>query len=252
MIRRGDFGEIIGAAVHRWALEISGGGCQQISVMRLLAGAEVEQVVTWGTPQEALDGDTDEGLAINGIFRLSSGIECPVFGTETPNRGVDVWSAGSLVRWDWGPPELYKGFDGDGRRVRIEHEYAPYEWSEFRYLTTSIRSFISAVETGKRACDIRPRPATGAGSGDRRQVLGQVGQCAGLVAAGGQVARAVSARIPLGRRRRVGPPAACAGSQDRGNRVLRRGDHPHPSPLPSRERGSLTLTPALSRQRERG
>ena len=26
MIRRGDFGEIIGAAVHRWSLEISGGG----------------------------------------------------------------------------------------------------------------------------------------------------------------------------------------------------------------------------------
>ncbi len=148
MIRRGDFGEIIGAAVHRWALEISGGGCQQISVLRLLADAEVEQVVAWGTPQDALDGDTDEGLAINGFFRLSNGIECPVFGTETPYRGVDVWSADSLVRWDWAPPEIYRGFDEAGNRVRVDHQYAPYEWSEFRYLTTSIRSFISAVETG--------------------------------------------------------------------------------------------------------
>jgi predicted dehydrogenase len=148
MIRRGDFGEIIGAAVHRWALEISGGGCQQISVLRLLAGAEVEEVVAWGSPQEALDGDTDHDLAINGIFRMSGGIECPVYGMETPNRGVDVWSADSLVRWDWAPPEIYRGFDEAGNRVRVDHQYAPYQWSEFRYLTTSIRSFISAVETG--------------------------------------------------------------------------------------------------------
>ena len=148
MIRRGDLGKVTGAAVHRWALEISGGGCQQISVLRLLADAEVEEVVAWGTPQEALDGDTDEGLAINGLLKLTGGIECPVFGMETPYRGVDVWSAESLVRWDWGPPEIYRGFDGEGRRVRVEHEYAPYEWSEFGYLTTSIRSFISAVETG--------------------------------------------------------------------------------------------------------
>lgn len=148
MIRRGDFGEIMGAAVHRWSLEISGGGCQHICVLRLLAGAEVAEVTAWGAPLEVLADDTDHNLAINGMFKMSSGIECPVFSPETPYRGVDVWSADSLVRWDWGPPEIYKGFDSEGNRVRVDHQYAPFEWSEFRYLTTSIRSFIAAVETG--------------------------------------------------------------------------------------------------------
>ncbi len=148
MLRRGDFGELVGASVHRWSLEISGGGCQQVSVLRLLADAEVTEVIAWGKPQEALDGETDDGLAIDGLFRLSGGIDCPVFSAETPRRGVDVWSADSLVRWDWAAPELYRGFDGEGSRVRLDHQYAPYQWSEFGYLTTSIRSFISAVETG--------------------------------------------------------------------------------------------------------
>ena len=62
-----------------------------------------------------------------------------------------AWTCGARTRWcggDWAPPEIYRGFDEAGNRVRVDHRYAPYEWSEFRYLTTSIRSFIAAVETG--------------------------------------------------------------------------------------------------------
>ena len=150
LIHKGEFGELVGAVVHRWSLEISGGGCQQISVLRLLADAEIEEVVAWGTPQEVLDGPTDEGLSIDGIFRLNNGIECPVFSGETPYRGVDVWSNDSLIRWNWGPPDIYSGFDAERRRVKVDHKYAPYRWSEFGYLTSAIRSFISAVETGSK------------------------------------------------------------------------------------------------------
>jgi predicted dehydrogenase len=149
MLRSGSFGEIIGASVHRWGGgEISGGGCQHISVLRLLAGAEVGEVMAWGTPQEALGSESDDGLFVNAMLRLTSGVECAVFSQHTPYRGVDVWSDDSLVRWDWGPPELYKGFDANGSRLRVKHEYAPYRWSEHSYLTGSIRSFLAAVETG--------------------------------------------------------------------------------------------------------
>ena len=147
-IRSGEFGEIIGASVHGWGGEIVGGGCQHISVLRLLADAEVEEVIAWGTPEEALGQEDDSGLIINGQFNLSSGLVCPVYGAPTPRRGVEVWSADSLVSWDWGPPEIFRGFDEEGNRIGIDPGYAPYEWSEYSYLTGAIRSFLAALETG--------------------------------------------------------------------------------------------------------
>ena len=141
----GEFGEIRGASVHGFGGEISGGGCQHISVLRLFTNAEVEEIVAWGTPPEALNAEADEGLIINGRFQLTNGLEGNVFGTPTTCRGVDVWTDECLVRWDWNPPEIFKGYDPNGNRVRIDPNYSPYPWSEFSYLTGSIRSFLGAV-----------------------------------------------------------------------------------------------------------
>ena len=142
----GEFGDIRGASVHGFGGEISGGGCQHISVLRLFTNAEVEEVIAWGTPSAALDAETDEGLIINGRFQLTNGLESNVFGTPTPCRGVDVWTDECLVRWDWNPPEIFKGYDPHGNRIRLEPHYSPYPWSEFSYLTGSIRSFLAAVD----------------------------------------------------------------------------------------------------------
>ena len=147
-IRAGEFGELTGVALHHWGREISGGGCQHISVLRLLTGAEVDEVIAWAMPEETLAGGTDEGLVVNGRFHLSNGMDCPVVGKETPYRGVEVWSDDALVRWDWAPPQIFSGFDANGARVLIDPGYASYPWAEFGYLGTSIRSFLSAVETG--------------------------------------------------------------------------------------------------------
>ena len=145
-LHKGEFGNIRGASVHGFGGEISGGGCQHISVLRLFTNAEVEEVIAWGTPPEALSAETDEGLIINGRFCLTNGLECSVFGTPTPCRGVDVWTDECLVRWDWNPPEIFKDYDQHGNRIRFEPNYSPYLWSEFSYLTGSIRSFLSAVD----------------------------------------------------------------------------------------------------------
>jgi predicted dehydrogenase len=145
-LHNGEFGHIRGASVHGFGGEISGGGCQHISVLRLFTNAEVEEVIAWGTPPEALDAETDEGLIINGRFQFSNGLECNVFGTPTPCRGVDVWTDECLIRWDWNPPEIFKGFNRHGNRIRLEPNYNPYPWSEFSYLTGSIRSFLAAVD----------------------------------------------------------------------------------------------------------
>lgn len=147
-LRAGEYGELRGASVHAWGGEISGGGCQHIAVLRLLAQAEVTEVIAWGKPDEALQSDCDSGLIINGRFGLSNGLTCPVFGEATPQRGVDVWTDDALVRWDWGPPDIHQGFDGTGARIRADRPYTPVQYPRFSYLGTSVLSFLDVVENG--------------------------------------------------------------------------------------------------------
>ena len=151
-LHEGQFGPMVGAAVHGFGSEISGGGCQHISVLRLFTGSEVDQVIAWGMPPEAMERDDDEGLIVNGIFKMSNGMDCPVYGTgtEESGQGIDVWTDTTLIRWNWAPPQIFQGFDAGGKRVPIEPHYQPYQWSEFEYLTGSIRSFLAAVEMGSK------------------------------------------------------------------------------------------------------
>lgn len=147
-LREGRYGDPIGACMHRFNSEISGGGCQHICVLRLFGNAEIEEVIAWGAPQEALDSDTDIGVTINGVFRLKNGLECQIFGPETPHSGIDVWTEDALIRWDWNPPEIYQGFDKNGNRIKLDVEYTSNKWPQFYYLGSSIRSFLAAVRTG--------------------------------------------------------------------------------------------------------
>lgn len=147
-LKSGEFGPILGASVHRFGGEISGGGCQHVAVLRLLTGAEVTEVTAWGDPPEALDQEDDEGLQINGQFRLSHGVVCPVFAHETSCRGVEVWTEDTLVRWNWGVPQIFRGFDAQGRRQPIDPQYEPAEYPQFGYLGTTIQSFLRVLEQG--------------------------------------------------------------------------------------------------------
>ena len=148
-IRHGDFGQIKGAAVHRWGGgEISGGGCQHVSVLRLLADAEVAEVVAWGQPAHKLAEDEDDaGLAIHAQFTMSSGLPVPVFADETPHSGVDLWTDDALIRWEWDATTIYAGSDATGR-VPLQRPFTPVEYPRFSYLGTSIGSFLDAVRTG--------------------------------------------------------------------------------------------------------
>ena len=147
-IREGRFGQLTGAAVLNWSGEISGSGCHTISVLRLLTGAEVEEVIGWGTPDDVLAGDCDWGLTVNGRFKLSNGIDCPVFGKSFERGCVEVWNEETLIRMAWGPPEIYREFDDNGVRIKTDPQYTRYDWPDLRHLTGSIRSFVSAVQTG--------------------------------------------------------------------------------------------------------
>ena len=149
-LRGGEFGGLKGACVRRLGSEISGGGCQAISVLRLLADAEIEEVMMWGIPAgdmaaDMLTPDRDVGWVFSGRFRLDTGIECPVLGSA--QGGVEVWSADALVRWDWGPPEIFKGFRADGARQRQEPGYKPQPHAEFVSAAVgAARSFVEALD----------------------------------------------------------------------------------------------------------
>ena len=153
-VRAGRYGKIVGASVHNWGggTHISGGGNQHVSVLRLLADAEITEVIAWGKPLEALAGDTDEGITINGLFSLSNGVECPVFGTDTPyggfDGGVQVWSDHALIRAEsFASPEVFDGFDDTGARVRVD---TPWQLGkdEEGALDGLLRSLLAAVSTG--------------------------------------------------------------------------------------------------------
>ena len=147
-LHAGEYGPLRGASVHGWGGEISGGGCQHIAVLRLFTQAEITQVIAWGTPPEARARDDDEGLIINGQFLLSNGLVCPVFGRPTPCRGVEVWTDNALVRWDWGPPEVFQGRDAQGVRTQRDRPYTPLAYPRFSYLGTSVLSFLDVVRNG--------------------------------------------------------------------------------------------------------
>jgi predicted dehydrogenase len=162
-IQRGEFGSVRGAAQHGFAGEIVGGGCQSLSVLRLFVDSEVAEVMAWAGPPKILAGDSDGGLVVNGFFRFGSGVECRVFSESSlflgdePRGGVDVWTDKGLVRWTWGPPEIFVGVGKRGARRKIDPKYPPFPWADVidrssllgnrdDYLISSIQSFIEAIE----------------------------------------------------------------------------------------------------------
>ena len=168
-LQAGELGNIQGAAVHGFGGEISGAGCQHLSVLRLFTQAEVDEVIAWAHPPEALDREDDEGMNINGRFYLTSGVDCQVFGRINPDKtsgkktrvpsGLDLWTDNALLRWEWRAPKIFRGTDDQGARREIDPNYPPFPWKdvlektpglrkEDDYLVSSIRSFLSVVETG--------------------------------------------------------------------------------------------------------
>ena len=175
-LRSGTYGKITGATVMGYGGEISGGGCQHVAVLRLLTGAEITEVETYGYPAKALAPDAnDQGLMINGRWRLSSGLDCMVFAEREPFNGVEVRAERATVRWSWNAPLVFEESGKNVPRKEVDPAYQPFPWKHMLdkpplrkdddYLVASIRSFVDAVHLR------RPSTALFVSGHDLRQSL---------------------------------------------------------------------------------
>mgnify|MGYP001414309820 CR=1 FL=1 len=101
-----------------------------------MTNSEIEEVMCWGTHVDVIKGNSDRqqaieiskaainqeedtGIVINGRFTMQNGISTNVFGTATPYGGIDVWSNSSLIRWNWGPPQISAIASGKNYQQKI-------------------------------------------------------------------------------------------------------------------------------------
>ena len=87
IIESGQVGEVQSINLYQSTTEISGGGCQGLSVMRMFArDADVDWVVGWVGD----DPFSDDDQAMGGYIRFANGIECFIHFKEVAKRGIEV------------------------------------------------------------------------------------------------------------------------------------------------------------------
>ena len=155
--------------------EISGGGCQSLGVMRLMAGdADVDWVVGWVKGDPFDDGDQGMG----GVVRFANGIEAFIHMNAVGKFGIEVNTSKAVFFSDWKTFRLWPlPDDAPYATVWPDNEVAgvfedaadpvdPYgedgrRLPQYRQ-RSSINAIVQALEEGPRALDQRRRHAEGA------------------------------------------------------------------------------------------
>ncbi len=98
MIDRGEVGEVRSINIYHPHDEISGGGCQSLGVMRLMAGdSDVDWVVGW-VKDDPLD-DGDQGMG--GVVRFTNGVEAFIHMNSVGKFGIEVNTSRAAFFSDW-------------------------------------------------------------------------------------------------------------------------------------------------------
>ena len=123
MIDAGEIGDVLEIVNHGSAN--SGGGCQDLSIVRLFAAdAPVEWVVGWsnGTPMDkslgTIDASSDHDQELGGVIRFANGISAHILNRPGPRRCVEVICERGVFTSDYTSFHLYQRPDGVDRRRR--------------------------------------------------------------------------------------------------------------------------------------
>jgi len=106
LIDSGELGQVQSINLYQSTTEISGGGCQGLSVLRLFADdAEVEWVTGWcgRNPHD----DDDQGMG--GYVRFASGVDAFIHSKRTPLEGIEVLCSKGVYHSSWNAGHLWWG-----------------------------------------------------------------------------------------------------------------------------------------------
>ncbi len=104
-----DLGEVQNINLYQGTGEISGGGCQGLSVLRLFADdADVEWVTGWC----AGDPSSDDDQGMGGIVRFANGIDATISHKRSALEGIEVVCAKGVYHTHWGGGHLWRGDPG--------------------------------------------------------------------------------------------------------------------------------------------
>lgn len=149
-VRKGHIGKLVSAAIPiGLPREVSGGGCVQITLLRLLTGMEVEWVEGWTLPPEASTSDQDCGAY--GRFGLSGGIVCEI---PRPKRGKWHFCPAAVTGkngqvWLCPPkPVLFRGRGAAMSPVFPRYLQKPLSPSHFSLV---VQRLLTAFDTGQEA-----------------------------------------------------------------------------------------------------
>ena len=102
----GDLGELCSINLYQSTNEISGGGCQGLSVLRLFADDDdVEWVTGWclGDPFS----DDDQGMG--GHVRFANGADAFIHTKRSPLEGIEVVCSKGVYHSTWNSGQLWRG-----------------------------------------------------------------------------------------------------------------------------------------------
>ena len=123
MIAAGEIGDVI-SIVNRGPAS-SGGGCQDLSVVRLFAGdVPVEWVVGWSNGRSldealgAVDASSDHDQELGGVIRFSSGLSAQIVDKPGPLKGIEVLCERGVFTSDYSSFRLLERSAQSDRRQR--------------------------------------------------------------------------------------------------------------------------------------
>ncbi|MED5415552.1 MAG: Gfo/Idh/MocA family oxidoreductase [Candidatus Latescibacterota bacterium] len=106
LIDAGELGDVQTINLYQGTGEISGGGCQGLSVLRLFADdADVDWVTGWCSGDPA--SDHDQGMG--GHIRFANGIDASISHKRSALEGIEVVCSKAVYHTNWGSGHLWRG-----------------------------------------------------------------------------------------------------------------------------------------------
>ena len=154
LIDSGELGPVQNINLYQPTNEISGGGCQGLSVLRLFADdADVDWVTGWCD-----DPQSDEDQNMGGHVRFANGIDAYVHNKPSPRDGIEVVCEKGVYHTSWTGGHLWRGVPR-GPLVEDDKFFDEFGGTDYGWTTPSGRRQRAGIESIVDSLDkgIEPR-----------------------------------------------------------------------------------------------